>query len=121
MKSQITIKKIQDLLIKKVQTIYVDDDASRRMWWASLEVIQKEFLSQNCQEGGIWVASPLPALNDKKFFNLDLGYGPFEARSMKRLEKARLHVQDEILKTNYKNSPIGNKSILNFYLKDSLA
>ena len=69
MKSQITIKKIQDLLIKGVQTIGVDDDTSRRMWWASLEVIQKEFLTQNSQEGGIWVASPLPALNDKKFFN----------------------------------------------------
>jgi len=69
MESQITIKKIQDLLIKGVQTIHVDDDTSRRMWWASLEVIQKEFLSRNYQQGGIWVASPLPALNDKKFFN----------------------------------------------------
>ena len=47
MKSQITIKKLQDLLIKGVQTIYVDDDSSRRMWWASLEVIQKDFLSHN--------------------------------------------------------------------------
>ena len=69
MKSQITIRKIQDLLIKGVQTIHVDDDTSRRMWWASLEVIQKEFLAQNCQHGGIWVASPLPVLNYKKFFN----------------------------------------------------
>ena len=69
MKSQITIKNIQDLLIKGFQNIYVDDDTSRRMWWASLEVIQKEFLSQNYQKGGLWVASPLPALNDKKFFN----------------------------------------------------
>ena len=69
MKSQITIKKIQELLIKGVQTIYVDDDTSRRMWWASLEVIQKDFLSQNYQNGGIWVASPLPAFNEKKFFN----------------------------------------------------
>ena len=69
MKSQITIKKIQDLLIKGVKTIFVDDDSSRRMWWASLEVIQKDFLSQNCTKGGIWVASPLPAFNDKKFFN----------------------------------------------------
>ncbi len=69
MKSQITIKKIQDLLIKGFQTIHVDDDTSRRMWWASLEVIQKEFLYQNYQQGGIWVASPLPALNDKKFLN----------------------------------------------------
>ena len=69
MKSEITIKKIQDLLINGLQTIYVDDDTSRRMWWASLEVIQKEFLSRNYQQGGIWVASPLPALNDKKFSN----------------------------------------------------
>ena len=69
MKSQITIKKIQALLIKGIQTKYVDDDTSRRMWWASLEVIQKEFLSQNYHLGGIWVASPLPALNEKKFFN----------------------------------------------------
>ena len=69
MKSKITIKKIQNLLIKGFQTIYVDDETSRRMWWASLEVIQKEFLAHNCQQGGIWVASPLPALNDKKFFN----------------------------------------------------
>jgi len=69
MESQITIKKIQDLLIKGVQNIYVDDDTSRRMWWASLEVIQKDFLSHNYKQGGIWVASPLPALNEKKFFN----------------------------------------------------
>ena len=69
MKSQITIQKIQELLIKGVQTIYVDDDTSRRMWWASLEVIQKDFLSQNYKQGGIWVASPLPAFNDKKFLN----------------------------------------------------
>ncbi len=69
MKSQITIKKIQDLLIREFQSIYVDDDTSRRMWWASLEVIQTEFLAQNYQKGGIWVASPLPALNDKKFFD----------------------------------------------------
>ena len=52
MKSKITIKKIQELLIKRVQTIYVDDDTSRRMWWASLEVIQKDFLSQNYKRGG---------------------------------------------------------------------
>ena len=69
MKSQITIKKIQDFLIKGVETIYVDDDSSRRMWWASLEVIQKDYLSQNYKNGGIWVASPLPAFNDKKFLN----------------------------------------------------
>jgi len=74
MKSQITIKKIQDLLIKGDNNLKVDDDTSRRMWWASLEVIQKDFLSQNFHQGGIWVASPLPALNDKKFFNKLYGW-----------------------------------------------
>jgi len=69
MKSQITIKKIQDLLIKGVQTLCVDDETSRRMWWASLEVILKDFLSKNYKHGGIWVASPLPAFNGKKFLN----------------------------------------------------
>ena len=44
MKEQITIKKIQDLLIKEFQTVYVDDDTSRKMWGASLEVIQQDFL-----------------------------------------------------------------------------
>ena len=74
MKLKITIKKIQDLLIKGVQTIHVDDDTSRRMWWASLEVIQKDFLSQNYRHGGIWVASPLPTFNDKKFLNQFYGW-----------------------------------------------
>ena len=67
MKSLITIKKIQDLLLQGLNTPYVDDETSRRMWWASLEVVQKEFLPHASQEGGFWVASPLPALTDKKY------------------------------------------------------
>ena len=67
MNTTITIKKIQDLLLQGLETTYVDDETSRRMWWASLEVIQKEYLSYSFQEGGLWVASPLPALTDKKY------------------------------------------------------
>ncbi len=66
MKYLITIKKIQDLLLQGLNTSYVDDETSRRMWWASLEVVQKEFLSYSSLEGGFWLASPLPALTDKK-------------------------------------------------------
>ena len=74
MKSKITIKKIQDLLLQGLKPTYVDDDTARRMWWASIEVIQKEFLSQNYHFGGVWVASPLPALNDKKFLTKIQGW-----------------------------------------------
>ena len=67
MNTPITIKIIQDLLLKGLQTTHVDDETSRRMWWASLEVIQKEYLSHTFHDGGLWVASPLPVLTDKKF------------------------------------------------------
>ena len=74
MKSLITIKKIQNLLLQGLNTTYVDDETSRRMWWASLEVVQKEFLSHSSQEGGFWVASPLPPLTDKKCLNKMKGW-----------------------------------------------
>ncbi len=74
MKSFITIKKIQDLLLQGLNTKYVDDETSRRMWWASLEVIQKEFLSNSYKEGGLWVASPLPVLTDKKYLTKMKGW-----------------------------------------------
>ena len=67
MNTPITIKIIQDLLLKGLQTTHVDDETSRRMWWASLEVIQKEYLSHTFHDGGLWVASPLPVLTEKKF------------------------------------------------------
>ncbi len=74
MKSNISFKSIQDLLLKGLQTNYVDDETARRMWWASLEVIQRDFLSHNYHEGGIWVASPLPALTERKYFSKFKGW-----------------------------------------------
>lgn len=40
------------------------------------------------------------AAHGKKEFTLNLGHGEFTARSMKRLDKARLHVQDELDRVN---------------------
>ncbi len=40
------------------------------------------------------------AANGEKEFTLDLGNGKFSARSMKRLDKARLHVQHELERVN---------------------
>jgi len=74
MKPLITIKNIQDVLLQGYETTYVDDETSNRMWWASLEVVQKEFLSHHSQEGGFWVASPLPALTEKKCLNKMKGW-----------------------------------------------
>ena len=69
MKSQITIQSIQNILLNSFTTTFVNDETSRRMWWAALEVIQKEFLLDFYHQGGLWVASPLPVINEKKYLN----------------------------------------------------
>ena len=69
MKNIITIKSIQDILISGYSSLFVDDNTSRRIWWCALEIIQKEFLSNYYQNGGLWVASPLPVIYEKKYLN----------------------------------------------------
>ena len=61
-------------------------------------------------------ASITAAGQGQKFFELDLGHGPFVARSMKRLEKARLHVQDEILRSDCMDTVMAGSDIMTFYL-----
>tara|TARA_B100001093_G_scaffold489513_1_gene527751 strand:- start:1533 stop:2582 length:1050 start_codon:yes stop_codon:yes gene_type:complete len=55
----------------------------------------------------------------EKFFELDLGHGPFVARSMRRLEKARLHVQDEILRAKCTHGIIADCGVTSFYMAQS--
>ena len=70
MKSLITLSLIQKALLEDYVSInYVDDETSRRMWWGALEVIQKEFLPHHLQNGGLWVAAPLPVLKEKKYLD----------------------------------------------------
>ena len=42
----------------------LDESTVRRMWWAALDTLQDEILSDIDLDGGIWLASPLPALYD---------------------------------------------------------
>ena len=70
MNNIITIKIIQNALLEGlINPAFVDDETSRRMWWSSLEIIQKQFLNYHYKEGGLWVAAPLPVINEIKFLN----------------------------------------------------
>ena len=60
------------------------------------------------------------AAQGEKYFTLDLGDGAFVARSMKRLEKARLHVQDELLRVSAEKSTLVDTGVLSFYLQPSI-
>ncbi len=119
MKSLITIKKIQDLLLEGIDTTYVDDETSRRMWWASLEVVQKEFLSHSSQEGGFWVASPLPALTDKKFLTKMKGWlwSP-EGFPYFQQDNAGFLPVEHSNKIKEDNNFVRNYKVLNLNIKD---
>ncbi len=64
-------------------------------------------------------ASIAAAGRGEKFFELDLGDGAFVARSMKRLEKARLHVQDELLRADCSSTVLAECNVISFYTADS--
>ncbi|MFT5441572.1 MAG: glutathione S-transferase [Myxococcota bacterium] len=60
-------------------------------------------------------ASIEAAKRGEKTFTLDLGKGEFTARSMKRLEKARLHVRDEIRELPLKGTVLDQVGVLGLY------
>ena len=119
MKPLITIKNIQDVLLQGYEPTYVDDETSNRMWWASLEVVQKEFLSHHSQEGGFWVASPLPALTEKKCLNKMKGWlwSP-EGFPYFQRDNAGLLPGDHSKKIKDNSSFISNYKVLNLNIND---
>ncbi len=112
MKSLVTLDLIQKSLLDDYQYLnFVDDETSRRMWWCALEVIQKEFLPYHLKDGGIWVASPLPVFNEKKYLNklngwlwAPEGFSSFKNEQSKFLPYQESHINDEKFKyvSNYK-------------------
>lgn len=65
-------------------------------------------------------ASIQAAMRGEKTFDLDLGHGPFTARSMKRLNKARLHVRDELQRLDLKGSELDSLGVLDLYEAEEL-
>ncbi len=122
MKPSITLNIIQKVLLSDCSLVnYVDDETSRRMWWGALEVIQKEFLSHNYQNGGLWVASPLPALNEKRYLEKFKGWlwAP-EGFPYFKNEQSKFLPHDQSQINNEKSIYINNYKILNLNLNDGL-
>jgi len=65
-------------------------------------------------------ASIQAAMRGEKTFNLDLGHGEFTARSMKRLDKARLHVRDELQGLALGGSVLEELGVLALYEEEQL-
>jgi hypothetical protein len=65
-------------------------------------------------------ASIQAAMRGEKTFQLDLGHGEFTARSMKRLDKARLHVRDEIQSLALGDSLLADLGVLALYEQERL-
>ncbi|MDP6979968.1 MAG: glutathione S-transferase N-terminal domain-containing protein [Myxococcota bacterium] len=88
---------------EKMLTAYVDrvwnDDEAHKNYLADDQIpatLTPIFEHAKANYQAFARASIQAAMNGEKTFDLDLGHGVFTARSMKRLDKARLHVRDEI-------------------------
>ena len=61
-------------------------------------------------------------LANEKYYEYDYGFGPTRARTQRRLNKARLHVQDELRRAGAADKPevvelYGSRGLLQHYLK----
>ncbi len=74
MKNLITIKSIQEKMANNLAKGRLNETAARRMWWAALDVLQEDFLLKENLNGGVWLASPLPALYEKTLLKLLRGW-----------------------------------------------
>ncbi len=52
----------------------VDESIARRLWWAALETLQEDILSSIDLSKGLWFASPLPALYERKLLSCLTGW-----------------------------------------------
>ena len=56
------LQSIHRLMAEGVPAGQADDSHARRLWWGALEVLQQRLLIDQSSRGGLWIASPLPAL-----------------------------------------------------------
>ena len=120
MSKLITIKTIQNALLDGFSDFaYVNDETSRRMWWSALELIQKEYLPSNYLDGGLWIAAPLPAINEKKYLNKLKGWlwAPEGVPSLSHEQRKYLPHNEPNIKSN-KSLFTSSYKILNLNIHD---
>ena len=69
-----TIQAIQERMAVGVPAGSIDEATVRRLWWAALDTLQEEIFMNIDLKGGIWLASPLPALYDPRLLEMLSGW-----------------------------------------------
>ena len=64
-----TIQAMQERMAVGVPAGSIDESSVRRLWWAALDTLQEEIFMNIDLTGGIWLASPLPALYEPQLLN----------------------------------------------------
>ncbi|MEO1004039.1 MAG: sensor histidine kinase [Cyanobacteria bacterium J06638_7] len=57
-----SLARVRACLTKGAPLGHNDEDSVRRQWWAALATLQSDFLLSQPDQGGLWLAAPLPAL-----------------------------------------------------------
>ena len=99
------LQSIHRLMAEGVPAGQADDSHARRLWWGALEVLQQRLLIDQSSRGGLWIASPLPALYAPELLQRYQGWvwAPEAFSLLKSLEASTLLPSDLI------NAPSGVK------------
>ena len=85
--------------------------------WQELETGLKPLLAHAVTHYHAFAAASIKgAAQGEKYFTCDLPSGQITARTMKRLDKARLHVQNELKRVNaFENEQLKASGVLDYY------
>lgn len=88
----------QDMLCAYTERVF-NADTNQCLWYEDDQLPPTLSKVLDYADHSYYVFAPASiraGLRGEKYYEFDYGYGPIKARSQKRLEKARLHVQDEL-------------------------
>ncbi|MEM8919807.1 MAG: glutathione binding-like protein [Pseudomonadota bacterium] len=116
----------KDMLVGYTDRFFVDDPINAGDWAPDdavpetlpilLDYVQRSYLK-------FATANIAAGRAGEKYYEYDYGFGPTKARTQKRLNKARLHVRDELMRIDAANNAqivelYGARGILDHYLAD---
>ena len=118
--------KHEKMLTDYTDQFFSDQPIPTEDWLSNDQVPETLSLVLDYIEGSYLVMARANIAGSKageKFYEFDFGHGPTRARTQGRLNKARLHVQDELKQLDAENQAAivelyGSRGILQHYLAD---
>ncbi len=116
--------KHERMLVDYTESLFNDTQEIDSHWLADDAIPETLTIVLDYQQGSYFcfaAANIKAGLAGEKYFQYDYGFGPTQARTQRRLNLARMHVQDELQRLDADNHPeiqalFAGRGILEYYL-----